>query len=92
MTDYDVAKHLHASQHATGGDDVLTPANIGAVPTTRKVNNKALSGDITLTAADVTAAALATAAGASAITGFAGYAATLPSSGSLGQVFFLQAP
>ena len=35
----------------------VTPANIGAVPTTRKVNNKALSADITLTASDVGAAA-----------------------------------
>lgn len=31
----------------------LTAADVGAVPTTRKVNNKALSADITLTAADV---------------------------------------
>lgn len=31
----------------------VTPANIGAVPTGRKVNNKALSSDISLTAGDV---------------------------------------
>lgn len=35
----------------------VTPANIGAVPTTRTVNGKALSFDITLSAADVGAAA-----------------------------------
>lgn len=34
----------------------VTPANIGAVPTTRKVNNKALSADITLSYSDVGAA------------------------------------
>lgn len=39
----------------------VTAAQAGAVPTTRKVNNKALSEDITLTAADV--GALATAGG-----------------------------
>lgn len=32
-----------------------TPSKIGAVPTTRKVNNKALSSDITLSASDVSA-------------------------------------
>lgn len=34
-----------------------TAAQVGAVPTTRKVNGKALSADVTLTAADVGAAA-----------------------------------
>lgn len=34
----------------------VTPANIGAVPTTRKVNNKALSSDVTLTPSDIGAA------------------------------------
>lgn len=34
----------------------VTPANIGAVPTTRTVNGKALSGNISLTASDVGAA------------------------------------
>ncbi|MEI3542047.1 MAG: BppU family phage baseplate upper protein [Acutalibacteraceae bacterium] len=34
----------------------VTPANIGAVPTTRKVNSKPLSGDITLSYSDVGAA------------------------------------
>ncbi len=35
----------------------ITPANIAAVPTTRKVNGKALSADVTLTAPDVGARA-----------------------------------
>ena len=35
---------------------LITPANIGAVPDTRKVNGKALSADITLDASDVGAA------------------------------------
>lgn len=34
-------------------DNLPTAADIGAVPTGRKVNGKALTGDITLTAADV---------------------------------------
>ena len=40
------------SSYRTGNVN-LTPANIGAVPTTRKVNNKALSSDITLNADDI---------------------------------------
>ena len=32
-----------------------TASDVGAVPTTRKINNKALSGDLTLSAADVSA-------------------------------------
>lgn len=43
----------HASSHKTGGADAIAPADIGAVPTTRKVAGKALSGDITLGASDV---------------------------------------
>lgn len=46
----------HASRHGKDGTDPLTPAMIGAVPTTRKVNNKELSADITLSSADVLAA------------------------------------
>lgn len=37
--------------------NAITPARIGAVPDTRKVNNKALSDDITLNASDVDAEA-----------------------------------
>lgn len=36
------------------GNVNLTPANIGAVPATRKVNNKALSSDISLNSSDIT--------------------------------------
>lgn len=43
-----------ASDAATARDNLkITPANIGAVPTTRTVNGKALSENIELTAADV---------------------------------------
>lgn len=44
------------STYRTGSVN-LTPANIGAVPTTRTVNGKALSSNISLTAADVGAIA-----------------------------------
>lgn len=40
------------SSYRTGNVNI-TPANVGAVPTTRKVAGKALSGDITLDASDV---------------------------------------
>ena len=43
----------HASSHASGGSDAITPASIGAVPTSRTVNGKALSADINLSASDV---------------------------------------
>lgn len=42
------------STYRTGNVN-LTPANIGAVPTTRTVNGKALSSNITLSASDVSA-------------------------------------
>ena len=45
----------HAASHATGGTDAITPSSIGAVPTTRTVNGKALSSDVTLAASDVSA-------------------------------------
>lgn len=44
---------------ARPGTWMPTAADVGAVPTTRKVNGKALSGDIALTAADVGAATMA---------------------------------
>ena len=43
----------HANNHAIGGGDVVTPESIGATPTSRTVNGKALSADITLSASDV---------------------------------------
>lgn len=43
------------STYRTGNVNI-TAANVGAVPTTRTVNSKALSSDITLTASDVGAA------------------------------------
>ena len=43
----------HASSHKTGGSDAISPSDIGAVPTSRTVNGKALSANITLSAADV---------------------------------------
>lgn len=58
----------HKSRHASGGADALSPADIGAatsaqgtkadnaVPSTRTVNSKPLSSNITLTAEDVGAA------------------------------------
>ena len=42
------------SSYRTGNVN-LTAANIGAVPTSRKVNSKALSSNITLSASDVSA-------------------------------------
>lgn len=43
----------HASTHKTGGSDAISPSDIGAVPTSRTVNGKALSSDVSLTASDV---------------------------------------
>ncbi len=58
----DGVKHVTAAERTAwnakaDGDHTHTAAQVGAVPTTRKVNGKALSADITLTAADVGAAA-----------------------------------
>ena len=44
---------------AAAGNHTHTAANVGAVPTSRKVNGKALSADITLSASDVGAATMA---------------------------------
>ena len=54
----DGVKHLTAAERTAwnakaDGDHTHTAAQVGAVPTTRKVNGKALSADITLTAGDV---------------------------------------
>lgn len=51
-----VAHANHAEQHKPGGNDPLDPADIGAVPTGRKINNKELTADINLTYSDVGAA------------------------------------
>ena len=42
----------HKQSHISG-DDAITPADIGAVPTSRTVNGKTLSANITLSASDV---------------------------------------
>ena len=54
----DGVKHVSAAERTAwnakaAGDHTHTAAQVGAVPTTRKVNGKALSADITLTAGDV---------------------------------------
>lgn len=49
----DVDTHIARTDNPHG----VTAAQVGAVPTTRKVNGKALSADVTLTAGDVGAAA-----------------------------------
>ena len=54
----DNVRHLTAAERTAwnakaAGDHTHTAAQVGAVPTTRKVNGKALSADITLTAGDV---------------------------------------
>ena len=40
------------SNYRTGNVNI-TPANVGAVPTTQKINNKTLSSDVTLNASDI---------------------------------------
>ena len=55
----DGVKHVSAAERKARTDNPhgVTAAQVGAVPTTRKVNGKALSADVTLAAADVGAAA-----------------------------------
>ena len=69
----DNVRHLTAAERTAwnakaAGDHTQTAAQVGAVPTTRKVNGKALSADVTLAAADVGAAAAGHSHAASGVT------------------------
>ena len=69
----DNVRHLTAAERTAwnakaAGDHTHTATQVGAVPTTRKVNGKALSADVTLAAADVGAAAAGHSHAASGVT------------------------
>jgi len=53
----DRGKVAYDHSQATGNPHGTTPADIGAVPTTRKINGKSLTADVSLSATDVGAAA-----------------------------------
>lgn len=57
LTDAGVVKSVCGKVPNASGEVVLIPVDIGAVPTSRTVNGKALSSDISLTYSDVGAAA-----------------------------------
>lgn len=57
LTDAGVVKSVVGKTPNASGEVALVPADIGAVPTSRTVNGKALSSDISLTYSDVGAAA-----------------------------------
>ena len=57
LTDAGVVKSVAGKTPNASGEVVLVPVDIGAVPTSRTVNGKALSSDISLTYSDVGAAA-----------------------------------
>lgn len=57
LTDAGVVKSIGGKVPNASGEVVLVPVDIGAVPTSRTVNGKALSSDISLTYSDVGAAA-----------------------------------
>ena len=57
LTDAGVVKSVGGKVPNASGEVVLVPVDIGAVPTSRTVNGKALSSDISLTYSDVGAAA-----------------------------------
>lgn len=52
-SDIGAAASKHAANHASGGSDAITPADIKAVPASRTIAGRALTSDITLTAADI---------------------------------------
>ena len=69
----DNVRHLTAAERTAwnakaAGDHTHTAAQVGAVPTTRKVNGTALRADVTLAAADVGAAAAGHSHAASGVT------------------------
>jgi len=53
----DRGKIAYDHSQTTGNPHGTTPADIGAVPTTRKINGKSLTADVSLSATDVGAAA-----------------------------------
>ena len=57
LTDAGVVKSVGGKTPNASGEVALVPADIGAVPSSRTVNGKALSSDISLTYSDVGAAA-----------------------------------
>ena len=57
LTDAGVVKSVAGKTPNASGEIALVPADIGAVPTNRTVNGKALSSDISLTYSDIGAAA-----------------------------------
>lgn len=57
LTDAGVVKSIAGKTPNASGEVVLVPVDIGAVPTSRTVNGKALSSDISLTYSDIGAAA-----------------------------------
>lgn len=63
-------------------------ATAGLVPTSRTVNGQALSSNVTLTASDVSAVPLPN--GGSQPMRIVGYGDTLPVSGSVGDIYFLE--
>ena len=56
LTDAGVVKKVAGKTPNTSGEVTLVPADIGAIPTSRTVNGKALSSDISLTYSDIGAA------------------------------------
>jgi len=57
----------HAASHATGQADAITPASIGAVPTSATVNGHALTGNVSVTLGDVGGVAASSVGAASGV-------------------------